>query len=53
MADEATGETQPEPKQENTVIEIVVKDQNATEVHFKVKPHTKLEKVCRLCRRGR
>lgn len=46
MADgEAFGETKPEPKQEGGVIEIIVKDQNGTEVHFKVKPHTRLEKV--------
>ena len=45
MADEATGETKPQPKQEGTIINIMVKDQTGAEVHFKVKNHTKLEKV--------
>lgn len=33
------------PKVEGQVINLVVKDQSGTEVHFKVKSHTKLEKV--------
>ncbi|KAI8470055.1 MAG: small ubiquitin-like modifier 1 [Monoraphidium minutum] len=45
MADDTTGETKPQPKQEGAVINLVVKDQTAAEVHFKVKTHTKLEKV--------
>jgi hypothetical protein len=45
MADEATGETKPQPKQEGAIINLVVKDQTGAEVHFKVKNHTKLEKV--------
>lgn len=46
MADqEASGENKPPTKQEGTVINLIVKDQQASEVHFKVKTHTKLEKV--------
>lgn len=45
MADETTGETKPVPKQEGSVINLIVKDQSGAEVHFKVKTHTKLEKV--------
>lgn len=45
MADEGGGEHQPAPKAEGTVINLVVKDQSSNEVHFKVKTHTKLEKV--------
>lgn len=45
MADEATGENRPQPKQEANIINLVCKDQTGTEVHFKVKLHTKLEKV--------
>lgn len=46
MADqEASGENKPQPKQEGTVINLIVKDQQGSEVHFKVKTHTKLEKV--------
>lgn len=33
------------PKVEGKVINLIVKDQGGTEVHFKVKTHTKLEKV--------
>ncbi|KAL6760239.1 small ubiquitin-like modifier 1 [Haematococcus lacustris] len=33
------------PKQESAVINIIVKDQGGNEVHFKIKPHTKFEKV--------
>lgn len=44
MADEETyAETK--PKVEGEVINLIVKDGNGTEVHFKVKPHTKFEKV--------
>lgn len=44
MADqEGAGETR--PKQEGQVINLIVKDQLGGEVHFKVKSHTKLEKV--------
>jgi hypothetical protein len=47
MADqEASGENKPQPKQEGQVINLIVKDQMGAEVHFKVKSHTKLEKVC-------
>lgn len=47
MADqEASGENKPQPKQEGQVINLIVKDQMGSEVHFKVKSHTKLEKVC-------
>lgn len=58
MADqEASGENKPQPKQEGQVINLIVKDQQGSEVHFKVKSHTKLEKVslqqcgcsCRAC----
>lgn len=46
MADqEASGENKPQPKQEGQVINLIVKDQMGAEVHFKVKSHTKLEKV--------
>ncbi|GBG00158.1 hypothetical protein Rsub_12977 [Raphidocelis subcapitata] len=45
MADGETGETKPLPKQEGGVINLIVKDQTGAEVHFKVKSHTKLEKV--------
>jgi small ubiquitin-related modifier len=46
MADqEASGENKPQPKQEGQVINLIVKDQQGSEVHFKVKSHTKLEKV--------
>ena len=46
MADqEASGENKPQPKQEGTIINLIVKDQQGSEVHFKVKSHTKLEKV--------
>lgn len=46
MADqEASGENKPQPKQEGQIINLVVKDQQGAEVHFKVKTHTKLEKV--------
>jgi small ubiquitin-related modifier len=46
MADqEASGENKPLPKQEGQVINLIVKDQMGSEVHFKVKSHTKLEKV--------
>lgn len=45
MADEASGENKPVPKQEGQVINLIVKDQMGGEVHFKVKSHTKLEKV--------
>lgn len=45
MADqEASGENKP-PKQEGTIINLIVRDQQGSEVHFKVKTHTKLEKV--------
>lgn len=47
MADqEASGENKPQPKQEGQIINLIVKDQLGSEVHFKVKSHTKLEKVC-------
>lgn len=36
MADETTGEHQPQPKQEGAIINLVVKDQTGAEVHFKV-----------------
>lgn len=46
MADqEASGENKPQPKQEGQVINLIVKDQLGSEVHFKVKSHTKLEKA--------
>jgi hypothetical protein len=45
MADEASGENRPVPKQEGQIINLIVKDQMGAEVHFKVKSHTKLEKV--------
>jgi hypothetical protein len=47
MADqEGAAEHKPaQPKQEGTVINLIVKDQMGSEVHFKVKTHTKLEKV--------
>jgi D-lyxose ketol-isomerase len=49
MADqEASGENKPQPKQEGQVINLIVKDQQGSEVHFKVKSHTKLEKVSEL-----
>lgn len=49
MADqEASGENKPVPKQEGTIINLIVKDQQGSEVHFKVKTHTKLEKVSSL-----
>lgn len=37
MADDTTGETKPQPKQEGSVINLVVKDQTGAEVHFKVR----------------
>ncbi|PNW72396.1 hypothetical protein CHLRE_16g675749v5 [Chlamydomonas reinhardtii] len=42
---EADGEPQPKVKSEGAVINLVVKDQQGTEVHFKVKTKTRLEKV--------
>jgi hypothetical protein len=42
MADE---DNKPVPKQEGQIISLIVKDQFGGEVHFKVKSHTKLEKV--------
>lgn len=46
MADEEHGDSHEQKvKQEGTVINLVVKDQQGNEVHFKVKMHTKLEKV--------
>ncbi|KAF8061353.1 SUMO3 [Scenedesmus sp. PABB004] len=45
MAEEASGENKPAPKVEGTIINLIVKDQQGSEVHFKVKTHTKLEKV--------
>lgn len=47
MADqEGSAENKPaQPKQEGQVINLIVKDQLGSEVHFKVKTHTKLEKV--------
>lgn len=50
MADqEASGENKPQPKQEGQIINLIVKDQMGAEVHFKVKSHTKLEKVGTTC----
>ena len=44
--EDTSGENKPvQPKPEGQVINLVVKDQLGTEVHFKVKSHTKLEKV--------
>lgn len=43
MADETSGETK--PKVEGQALQLVVKDQNGTEVHFRVKTHTKFEKI--------
>jgi hypothetical protein len=37
MADETTGETKPTPKQEGSIINLVVKDQTGAEVHFKAR----------------
>jgi hypothetical protein len=45
MDQEASGENKPQPKQEGQIINLIVKDQMGSEVHFKVKSHTKLEKV--------
>lgn len=47
MADqEGSAENKPaQPKQEGQIINLVVKDQMGSEVHFKVKTHTKLSKV--------
>lgn len=47
MADqEGSAEHRPQqPKQEGQIINLIVKDQMGSEVHFKVKTHTKLEKV--------
>lgn len=45
MEQEASGENKPQPKQEGQIINLIVKDQMGSEVHFKVKSHTKLEKV--------
>jgi hypothetical protein len=45
MADEASGESKPQPKQEGKVINVIIKDQMDGEVHFKIKNHTKFEKV--------
>jgi hypothetical protein len=46
MADAQQTDTKPPaPKQEGTVISLIVKDQSNSEVHFKVKSHTRLEKV--------
>lgn len=44
---EGSAEHQPQqpPKQEGQIINLIVKDQLGSEVHFKVKTHTKLEKV--------
>jgi hypothetical protein len=42
---EATVDNKPVPKQEGQVITLLVKDQLGGEVHFRVKTHTKLEKV--------
>ena len=43
MADDTTGETK--PKQEGEVLNLTVKDQTGSEVQFRVKTYTKLEKV--------
>jgi hypothetical protein len=43
MADDTTGETK--PKQESEVLNLTVKDQHGSEVQFRVKTYTKLEKV--------
>lgn len=45
MADENTAENRPPKTEPSDVINLVVKDQAGGEVHFKVKLHTKLEKV--------
>jgi small ubiquitin-related modifier len=45
MADDTTGETKPVPKQEGSIINLIVQDQAGAQVHFKVKTHTRLEKV--------
>jgi hypothetical protein len=45
MADEAFGESKPQPKQEGKIINLIIKDQLGGEVHFKIKSHTKFEKV--------
>lgn len=45
MADEASGESKPQPKQEGKIINLIIKDQLDGEVHFKIKSHTKFEKV--------
>jgi hypothetical protein len=41
---EASGENK-QVKEEVPIINLIVKDQQGSEVHFKVKTHTKLEKV--------
>lgn len=43
MADETVGETK--PKVEGQALQLVVKDQAGTEVHFRVKTKTKFEKI--------
>eukprot|EP00201_Polytomella_parva_P010343 CAMPEP_0175055840 /NCGR_PEP_ID=MMETSP0052_2-20121109/10314_1 /TAXON_ID=51329 ORGANISM="Polytomella parva, Strain SAG 63-3" /NCGR_SAMPLE_ID=MMETSP0052_2 /ASSEMBLY_ACC=CAM_ASM_000194 /LENGTH=94 /DNA_ID=CAMNT_0016320751 /DNA_START=29 /DNA_END=313 /DNA_ORIENTATION=+ len=43
MADE--GDNENKIKAEGNVIMLVVKDQSGADIHFKVKNHTKLEKV--------
>ncbi|KAK9847011.1 hypothetical protein WJX84_001018 [Apatococcus fuscideae] len=43
MADETSGETK--PKIEGQALQLVVKDQSGTEVHFRVKTKTKFEKI--------
>ena len=43
MADETSGETK--PKVEGQALQLVVKDQAGTEVHFRVKTKTKFEKI--------
>jgi hypothetical protein len=48
--EENQGENRP-PKAEGQTLNLKVKDQQGTEVHFKVKSHTKLEKVPRMASR--
>ena len=54
MADEEQGDSHEAKavKQEGQIINLVVKDQSGNEVHFKVKGHTKLEKVRHTARGG-